>query len=491
MPRFSVLNRITSSWTGTVRRFANPRPTPCTYTDYDIPTHWAEYIRGPATSLYTPGRLLMTNIIAANGGMTSQVDLHYGEFADTAFGVNADQHMVVNLSGKVKPKSRMTEFLTRKRAGEVVLNPMEQFSVELTSRTGALKSNCTLYGTRRLSHRHLSLFEQWPIVDLSCPSYGKGRDYGPYALQRPSAHFDHGSDFWYDIWTTPTLAHPMSEEGLRGLGIYLLEHLRALDVDKGLATAVKAEANGKTLDILTAFAELPDTMHSIMGAVREILERFLTTKRRIKSFLRNAAGATTELANVWLQYRYEIMPFVLTIRDGLLVLNKAAIEYQTTRKGTRLETAVDPYGGWSCDPFEVLHRGYLKRRFDASIGVLEQNLSADAFVTWWELQPLSFVVDWVLNIGDLLSSLGSPRGTMQDGSSYSWRFDDTIAFTNPSWVGPPITAKVNFYKLNVLDLDLHLGLNISPSLSWKRWLDAFSLSWLAFKGHYLDNLRKL
>jgi len=490
MPRFSTLKSIGCAWSGTQRRFAASRPTPCAYSDVDVTVPWSENIEPLVTPRYHQGRLMLSNIMSSTAGMQKHSDLHFGEFADVAFGANAITPLVAEASFKAKPTSKMVDFQTRKREGEIVLNPLEQFTAVATCNAGALKSNCTHYGTRFVGHYTPEIFATFPL-QLTCPTYGEGRNYGDYLLQRTNAAGDKHTNFTYDIWTTANLTHPMGVDGLNGLIYHVVEYLRALTPDSSLATAVKAEANAKTLDILTAFAELPDTMHSIMGAVREILTRFVNVKRKIKSILRNAAGLATESANLWLMWRYEIMPFILTIEDGLKVLNASMVEYQTTRVGLHNLITIPAYAGWSTPEIDVLDRGYLKRRFDATMGVAEQQLSANVLVTWWELQPLSFVVDWVLNIGDLLGSLGSPRGTMQDASSYSWRYNDTCEFTNPDWVGPPIVLQLNYYKLSVLDLNQHLGLTINPSMTWKRWLDAFSLSWLAYKGSYLNNVRKL
>lgn len=490
MPAFTIFKGARPSSSGHAVRFETSRPTPCAFSYMPLVSLWETKVKEPALAKYHPGRKALVSV---QTDLSWQSDTHYGEFIDASFGSNALSPLIATGTYKWKPESRMVDFQTRKRAGEIILKPMERYEYTTTCFAGQYKTACNLWGVRTITHKMRDVSAQWPVIGTGCSTYPQGRLVDDFLIEYIKATNDgeYYSAFDYEIWTASKLIQPMDLASLNGLSSLVVEQLRSMPVDTGLATAVKAEANAKTLDILTAFAELPQTVESVMDSVKDILSKFVKAKRKIRNFVKTTAGMATESANVWLQFRYEIMPNILLIEDALKVLNASTIEYQSTRQGNRFQVDIPPYAGWSTEPIDVLDRCFLKRRFEAEMSVARQQLSADSLVTWWELQPLSFVIDWVLNIGDLLGSLGSPQGTMQDASSYSHRFDDVVTFTNPNWVGPPITVQMNFYKINVLDLNNHLGLNISPSMTWKRWLDAVSLGWLAYKGHYLDNLRKL
>lgn len=314
-------------------------------------------------------------------------------------------------------------------------------------------------------------------------------------------------------------------------------------------TNVLSEANSATADILTALAEAPKTLESIVQLIQSILKAFIAVKRKElvlltkgkrvrsetqekikrndyasnleyvkarnektrkqiiarrnknnKQFVNDMKAQLEEITNavsqVWLTYRYGIMPNVYLIQD----LVKAHESHDRIyNRWTDADSSVfsaaslDLPEGWSASgEISTVHRAFIKRRFDASRKVTRaaKEFSYDLLSTAWELVPLSFVVDWFLNIGDLIRSLaGNNLSSYEQVCTFSSKVDNsTLVFTHKE-SGCQVHATYSGYQRNVVSRpESYCTLLFKPYINAARSYDAIALSWSIFGKKFSKSL---
>ena len=136
--------------------------------------------------------------------------------------------------------------------------------------------------------------------------------------------------------------------------------------------------------------------------------------------------------------------------------------------------------GWSCkSELEYLFRVFIKRSIGRDQIKLGDILQTNAFVTAWELIPLSFVVDWVINVGNAISVFTTPAFQHAEGATISWRVDTDLVFYHEE-SGASVHARVKCYNRRVITPSDYCRVLILPDISPVRQLDAAALSWKMF-----------
>lgn len=244
-----------------------------------------------------------------------------------------------------------------------------------------------------------------------------------------------------------------------------------------LVNSALAENNSGALDLLTELGEAPETLRYIFGSLRRIVQLFLGLKSREAAARKRFKGKELidELTSLWMQFRYAASPIAYSIED-VWAKQQATHSYVTTRKRQDVEHEVT-YGDvtFKCT---IEHRVFVKSRVD--LGNVLAHFKVNPAATLWELTPLSFVIDWVLPIGDMLSALGSPAGSIQQETLVSRRIRSGTMVIG----GVEVPCDINYYIATNRPLKPKL---FTPDvfLSWKRMLDAFALSWSIFlKQHW-------
>lgn len=300
--------------------------------------------------------------------------------------------------------------------------------------------------------------------------------------------------------------------------------VKLLEVNSNLVTSVTSDANRGSVDILTAMAELPKALSSILNACKFMLKLYTDCKKgelrlqnkakqvrmtydeavlslnKLADVINNGPGSKRfkrqriralakqrkqlkqqlklnldeildAISNVWLNYRYNITPNVLLIKGALDAVDKS--EKKFARWASTSSDVLSIPEGYS-GTVTVQHRCQIKRLFkSASIG---NHLSSNPLLTAWELVPLSFTIDWFINIGDSISALTfSPSNITHEGATYSWKVQGTIFKSYPD--GSKATVQVQGYKRIVIDPSLYCRLSWNPDFNAVRQLDALALTW--------------
>lgn len=159
-------------------------------------------------------------------------------------------------------------------------------------------------------------------------------------------------------------------------------------------------------DLLTELGEL----HETITFGKDVLYRFGTLLEDCKRLF--GPGAKTLLpgaAAAWMAYRYAIMPLVYSAKDIIGLLDDKAKRYKTARRRVdrELKNPLLP-NGESFFHTKItgtqIGRVTVKGCWDSQASRLLGQVSVNPLTTAWELIPLSFVVDWFVNFGDVLAA---------------------------------------------------------------------------------------
>ncbi|DAD52362.1 TPA_asm: maturation protein [ssRNA phage SRR5466338_2] len=211
------------------------------------------------------------------------------------------------------------------------------------------------------------------------------------------------------------------------------------------------------------------------------------------------------LTGRWLEYRYGWMPLVHSIYDGLDTLAKDVTRGRFTvfgRSGYASRGTKIVGGGTYLNPRETVHRQidcrtHLGLTFWCPPGPdLYDWTSLSPLSIAWELTPLSFVADWVLNVSQQLSALedywyyrqrfdsgyrtDGYRDTTtvtRSGSETTWKISNHGFITCQRYLSDGTTHLTTFKERVVLDeLPMpSMKLRIKLKLGAERQLDAAAL----------------
>lgn len=398
-------------------------------------------------------------------------------------------------SWRLRPKSKRKVFEEQKKAGKIVLHPLDIYAASATIIPGIRSDYVT--PPVRVQFLRYQCSEFPPVYSPACKLYGNSFASHPDEVTG-GYNVSATKNIWsvLDAYYVPKGLDPWyvaSDDEVWDLVYLLRESVENVDWS-GLVASTIAEANNKNLDLLTNLGELPETFRFVISVLKTILglvtnfrkEAAAIKKRYMKSV--HLAGnksqgvgreMMTDLSSLWLQYRYALMPLIYTVEDALGILLKGEVEYRTTRKKARRNIALSSTD-WNISDFEVIDRCFVKHRFEYN---LENYSSASNFLTTnpaltlWELTTLSFVVDWVFNIGDLLAAFDTPEGVTQEACQISSKVATVVRCTHKTHVGAAVDITLGRYIAKPIQPMLHIGLTTNFSLSWKQSMDAVALLW--------------
>ena len=123
--------------------------------------------------------------------------------------------------------------------------------------------------------------------------------------------------------------------------------------------------------------------------------------------------------------------------------------------------------------YTVNHRIFIKRKIQ-STGSLN-SASANFAVTAWELVPLSWVIDWFINIGDMIAAFSVGSSFAEQGSTWAERKVIDSDVTNPD--GQRVTVSGYIYNRQVIDPIQLTCIDFKYDMNADRYKDSLALLW--------------
>lgn len=250
----------------------------------------------------------------------------------------------------------------------------------------------------------------------------------------------------------------------------------------------------KRWDALTDLLEGRQTLTMLKGQLAAALSplasfKALRDKIRRKPF----KGSEKVLREKWLEFRYGILPIMLSIQDYQKLQEEKEHEYLTERR--RISIGITNSGSPpNAECIYIKHFGTIeingtaKARFVNPSSRLFAGISMNIVNSVWEKIPYSLVVDWFVNVGDYLYNQSS-----------SWlppSFDSMMCYSVKRRITTHTYARIknldgsfqdhllreeveeSYGRVPFNQSDIKLVFNPRFS-SWKRWLDAYALGILA------------
>lgn len=322
--------------------------------------------------------------------------------------------------------------------------------------------------------------------------------------------------------------------------------LYVISPDPDLMQRTLADANERSVDLLTALMEAPETILSIgeilLGIKRQIQRMifrrnawessrdrlytlFVGKERRIRAQIdyftymlanyngKRVAGMRRKLnaqrrllrriqkekksafkalndqwSNAWLRFRYEIMPNLYLAQDLAESASKLTSVFQSSRNRVTSSFTAPSFSGWVFHGTAIVeHRAFTKYGFKAAGETLmdiRKAFSVNPFLTAWELGTLTFVLDWFFSVGNFLSArFGKPSLATSQGSVVSERYIIDGYYSHID-NGGRVTVSFTKYRRNVVNPSDLLGIFPLIDLNWKRLIDSSALLWSQLSRHF-------
>lgn len=270
--------------------------------------------------------------------------------------------------------------------------------------TGTAASSGSSSSTSVAEHHNDVLSQVVKVVTGSRTSIENGQViwlYNPHIDVRPRRKF--------------TLKPPVFRE-FADLNNMLLDKLDNQTYDLGAILAESAETSKYIASRGLQVAKFATSLLSgnIPGALRAVGLSPDKIRRRVKKARREGRGmhAASSLSAAWLEYNFAIRPLVgdISVASSLYsnpneVLRKINLTVTASKKVALNDTRYDIYNEGSRLHYNV----QANRRMSVTYSVVDAEQVADKalglnapLASAWELVPFSWVIDYVVNIGDFL-----------------------------------------------------------------------------------------
>jgi len=275
-----------------------------------------------------------------------------------------------------------------------------------------------------------------------------------------------------------------------------------------------AKARSGASQVLVDLAERRETYELLKNAHSRFKDRLAFVGRRAAKSVRQrkwktkygatpAQAAWSTLSDAWMESRYGWGPLVYSMRDVAKAMEwmrepKSVIHTERVSKsaeitGSGSNSAWPSYqrlqnGAFPAMGITVYHKRVLTARASVAYQVSAHSLKAfdtNPLMVGWELVPLSFVVDWFLNVPDILQAHWPSFAISASTACVSEKDIEMVVLEhgditwNPASGNPymRLTSRPRFtgYKESYIRTprtDIPLVLSYQPHITWKRMADA-------------------
>lgn len=463
------------------------------------------------------------------GNVTSN-SKHYGATVLSSNEGSPYVSLVTNWTSKTKASN--APFRKRVAAGEVLVSDFNHERVTCVSTPRFTGGSYTAYAQSET-------YSKSDLVAMGILEYvPNGPSFSKYYYRKIDAWVTNGVwDTMYGLrqnfqWAPPrNITAEMVASIVKG----------SREVNVGFVTSLVAEANQGTLDLLTTLAEMPEVIswlssmtsrvsslaRGVKGRRLSLTKSFEDRKERLqrkfaedqlaleikirqavrdtgtfssrraqRAELRNLRRHQKRLvntydralrksgiefndamANVWMEFRYAIMPLVYTAIDVTETLTKSP-EFLTYRDGDKSAPRVTLAPDIPQLIVDRHLRVWIRDRVSTATGPFSLNVrgvTGNLLTTAWELTRLSYVVDWFVNVGDTITAL-SGGSSIDRVSSLSWKDILDYRYFNPQ-DGSSLTVNGQIYNREKVNLLTYTCLSIERGLDMFRTFDSIALLW--------------
>lgn len=211
---------------------------------------------------------------------------------------------------------------------------------------------------------------------------------------------------------------------------------------------------------------------------REIFERYEQVATSLAGELLDA----TALINLW--WRYDLRPNLYNLDDHVkhmenMILDNGRRRYREKVK-IPFEMPDQPGFTWEGEAYYEDRYTCIRHYYTSDwLSKVRRSLTTDKAVTLWELLWGSFMVDWFLNIGDLLAAMppNDPLLKCDEGFTTSRTTvirGKYVMDSNPSVYA---TVTVNGYKRAKIQPENYVGIYYRNRLDLWKMFDAACIAW--------------
>lgn len=227
--------------------------------------------------------------------------------------------------------------------------------------------------------------------------------------------------------------------------------------------------HGVAMEVLVTTVEAGKTGAFVISKMLQIARLFVSARKRLfsishindtkKNNVKKTSSfikASKEAADVWLQFRYAVMPLVLDVQSAIKVsatgFNLQKIVRGSSQNSTTYSESYGAGGSFGLVPAvmnltadcqyteRATAYGKIQVVRDVNTVALQRALGTQQlFTTLWEVIPWSFIIDWFFNVGAFLKDLTPLTGYTFKG--YSKTRIVTKQVKGSVTVGAGLTAK--------------------------------------------------
>lgn len=220
------------------------------------------------------------------------------------------------------------------------------------------------------------------------------------------------------------------------------------DAKRSAAAKLRDRLKNQEWNAATSFGELNKTLEFIADAARDLLHAYRLARRgdilgladfyqRYDYRGRRRRPPYVRVSNRWLQYRYAVRPLVFDLQDmynEFLHSDMSPAVRRVTGTGKSQDLGIIDKGVSAKIPFWAQREAAFSGRYvsfvevDPDIETWKRLGLLNFPALLWELTPGSFLLDWVLPVGDYLNGLDAAIGVTNVATTYSVKTDQNEEF---------------------------------------------------------------